>query len=149
MTYWTDPRSDPKPPYRGPERPLAKDETELTELIAACKEGRFYDVEKWIAAGKPLQVDPGSRTRTSRAASILQVAIATGSYDLVRLLLCNGYELALEPHPPLNSVLEDRRWDLLALLSTGARTRRKPTCGGSWTPTSGRCSSGSGPRASI
>jgi hypothetical protein len=115
MTYWTDPRSDPKPPYRGPERPLAKDETELTELIAACKEGRFYDVEKWIAAGSPLQVDPGSRARTSRAASVLQVAIATGSYDLVRLLLCNGYQVALEPHSPLNSVLESRRWDLLAL----------------------------------
>ncbi len=116
MAHWTDPRTNPQPPYNGPQRPLAKDETELAGLIAACKEGRVYDVEKWIADGNPMQLDPESGQRPSRAATPLRVSIAAGSFDLVRLLLCNGYQTALEPRPPLNVVLEDRRWDLLDLL---------------------------------
>lgn len=113
---WNDPRSDPSPPYRGRERPLARAETELAGLIGACKEGRFYDVEKWVAAGRPLQVDLATRPRATRVASPLATAIAAGSFDLVRLLLCNGYQTELEARSPLDPALEARRWDLLGLL---------------------------------
>jgi len=116
MAYWVDPRSNPAPPYNGPGRPLAKDETELVGLIAACKGGRFYDAEEWIATGSPLQIDPEHRQRGSRLATPLNISIAAGSFDLVRLLLCNGYQTALEPRSPLNLVLEERRWDILGLL---------------------------------
>src|SRR5262249_35100489 len=116
VTDWNDPRTNPAPPYTGAQRSLAQDETELAGLVSACKDGRFYDVEEWVLSGRPLQIDPGRRSRTHRVASPLSVSIAAGSFDLARLLLCNGYRTALEPRSPLNAVLESRRWDLLTLL---------------------------------
>lgn len=116
MADWIDPRTNPAPPYSGPERLLAQDEAELIGLIAACKDGRFYYAEAWIKNGRPLQIDPGRVRRGTRAATPLSVSIAAGSLDLVRLLLCNGYQTALEPRSPLNAVLDARRWDLLGLL---------------------------------
>jgi hypothetical protein len=42
--------------------------------------------------------------------------MAAGSFDLVRLLLCNGYRTDLDARSPLNAALDARRWDLLNLL---------------------------------
>src|SRR5437870_4103322 len=118
MRDFIDPRTNPKPPYRGAERSLAQDEAQISELIAACKAGRLYAAEAWIASGQPLQVDPAKVTRGTRRSSPLSIAIAEGSHDLALLLLCNGYRTELEHHPPLNQVLEARRWELLDLLLT-------------------------------
>ena len=116
MRRWIDPRTNPKPPYTGSQRPIARAATELRELVAACKEGRLYDVEAWVAAGHPLQLDPQCRNRHGRPVSALRAAIAVGTFDMVRLLLCNGYRIELEVRSPLNDALDARRWDLLDLL---------------------------------
>jgi ankyrin repeat protein len=91
MADWIDPRTDPSPPYRGLERPLAADGSALAGLIAACKEGRLYDIERWIADGRPIQAEPAWTRQNRRRETPLSAAMAQGSFDLVRLLLCNGY----------------------------------------------------------
>lgn len=113
---WVDPRTDPAPPYRGPERPLACSEDEVDEFVVLCRQGRLYDVEAWIARGQPLQLDPARRARRGRTTTPLREALAAGTYDLARLLLCNGYRTGLEPYAPLDHALDARRWDLLDLL---------------------------------
>lgn len=112
---WTDPRTNPAPPFRGPKRPLASDSSEIAELMAACKQGRFYDVEEWIACGKPLQALPGAAQRR-RSSSPLLFAVSAGQLDLVRVLLCNGYRAEFEPRSPIDDALDSRRWDILGLL---------------------------------
>lgn len=112
---WVDPREDPRPPYQGPPRALAA-EGELLELIDACKQGRIYDVERWIKAGRPLQLDPDVDARIRRKPTPLSLSISSGTLDLTRLLLCNGYRQDLESSPPLDAALTQRRWDLLELL---------------------------------
>jgi len=115
MAGWNDPRVNPVPPCTRPPRALAKDEPELTPLLAACKRGRFYEVEAWVASGRPLQLDPGA-SRSRKAETLLGIAIETGAYDLARLALCNGYRVDLEPTSALDSVLLRRDWDMLELL---------------------------------
>jgi hypothetical protein len=124
VSIWIDPRDNPTPPYSGAHRPLARDEAELAGLIAALKQGRFYDAETWVRGGRPLQVDPQITLPRRRRATALQVAIRAGQVDVARLLLCNGYRTDLEPDSPLDAVLEARRWDLLELLG------RRPRAGG-------------------
>ena len=113
---WSDPRTDPEPPYTGPVRTLAHAWSEVSEPLALCKAGRFYAFEQWVAYGRPIQVTPDAPFHNRRVQSLLDFAIRSGGFDLVRLLLCNGYQLDLEPQSPLNAALEHRRWDILDLL---------------------------------
>jgi hypothetical protein len=39
-------------------RPVARSPEDLSALHQLCREGRLCDVERWIDAGKPLQVSP-------------------------------------------------------------------------------------------
>jgi hypothetical protein len=39
-------------------RPLARSPEDLRVLHQLCRDGRLYDVERWVAEGKPLQVAP-------------------------------------------------------------------------------------------
>jgi hypothetical protein len=84
--------------------------------IGACKSGRLYDVEAWIAQGRPLQATTGWTAQNRRRRTPLATAITEGNFDLARLLLCNGYRIDLEPSSPLNQALEMRRPDFLDLL---------------------------------
>ena len=113
---WVDPRTDPRPPYKGPDRPLACVESEVAELVLLCRTGRLYEVESWIASHKPLQLDPARRPRRGRPTTPLREALAAGNFDLARLLLCNGYRVDVEPYVPLDDALDSRRWDLVDLL---------------------------------
>jgi hypothetical protein len=102
------------------------DAAELSDLIAACKEGRLYDVERWIAAGRPLQLDPAIDARIRRKPTAMSLSIASGTLDLTRLLLCNGYRPDLEIRSPLDTALERLWWDLLHLrfFPPGPESRR-------------------------
>jgi len=81
-----------------------------------CREGRLYDVERWIAEGKPLQLSPEAIRKGTRPKTALQIALEDGQHSLAFLLLRSGYRLALERYAPLDMVLEARRWDLVDLL---------------------------------
>jgi hypothetical protein len=99
-----------------PERPLACSLDDLQPLHQFCREGRLYDVERWIAEGRPLQVTPEVIPKSARPKTALQIAFETGQHSLASLLLRSGYRLDLERYRPLDLVLQARRWDLFDLL---------------------------------
>lgn len=87
---------------------------DLAELHELCHEGRLYDVERWIADGRPLQAAEGM-TR-GRLASALEIALDAGNHSLALLLLSNGYDANREVASPLDPALRARRFDLVQLL---------------------------------
>lgn len=97
-------------------RPLAHSPEDVRPLHQLCREGRFYDVERWITDGKPLQLMPEAVPKGTRPKTALQIALETGQHSLATLLLRNGYRLELERYSPLDLALRSRRWDLFDLL---------------------------------
>lgn len=116
MTEFLDPRANPQPHSQGPASKVAESVHELEELHRFCREGRLYDVEGWIKAGRPLQLGTEARPRGRRVATALEIALETGQHALALLLLCNGYRLDLEPRSPFDVTLKARRWDLVDML---------------------------------
>src|SRR5579872_4322592 len=82
------------------------------ELVRLCRTGRLYDVEKWIGAGKPLDV-PAAKNRKSK--TLLQIAVETGFHSLVELIARHDPN-----HASKNAALADsvslRRLDFVELL---------------------------------
>jgi hypothetical protein len=101
---------------RRPDARVAENTSEIADLLNLCRCGRLYAVERWLAAGRPVQVAHCHDGVWSYAATPLSVAIESRQYDLAFLLLCNGYRTDLEPQSPLNLALRKRGWDYLDLL---------------------------------
>jgi hypothetical protein len=57
---------------------------EPKELVALCRAGRLYDIEKSMAAGKSLDVS--AATKRGRQRSLLEIAVETGFHSLVELI---------------------------------------------------------------
>lgn len=96
--------------------PLARSLDDLRALQQLCRDGRLYDVERWIAEGHPLQLASEALRKGTRPKTALQIAIETGQHSLIQLLLSKGYRLDLERYAPLDLALKMRRWDLFDLL---------------------------------
>jgi hypothetical protein len=99
-----------------PSCPLAHSPEEIRTLHQICREGRLYDVDRWISDGRPLQIDPKAIAKGTRPKSALQIALETGQHSLVFLLLSKGYQLDLERYSALDLALQSHRWDLFDLL---------------------------------
>ena len=97
-------------------RSVAASVDDIVALHQMCRDGRLYDVDRWIAEGKPLQVAPEGIRKGSRPKTALEIALETGQHSLVSLLLKSGYRLDLERYAPLDLALKLRRWDLFDLL---------------------------------
>jgi ankyrin repeat protein len=97
-------------------RSLGRAREELRALHQICREGRLYDVERWIGEGKPLQLAPDAMLKGTRPKTALQIALESGQHSLAFLLLSSGYRLDLERYSPLDTALQARRWDLVDLL---------------------------------
>lgn len=95
---------------------LAASPDDLRALHLMCRAGRLYDVERWIADEKPLQLAPEAIRKGTRPKTALQIALEGGQHSLALLLLKSGYRLELEKYAPLDLVLDARRWDLFDLL---------------------------------
>jgi ankyrin repeat protein len=82
------------------------------ELVQLCRAGRLYEIEKWIAAGGPLDV-PAAKNRKSK--TLLQIAVETGFHSLVELIARQETNQASK-----NAALADsvslRRLDFVELL---------------------------------
>jgi len=100
----------------GRPRTLAESLEEVRGLHELCRQGRLYDVERWLAEGKPLQLAPEAVAKGTRPKTALQIALETGQHSLALLLLKSGYRLELERYAPLDLALRSRRWDLFDLL---------------------------------
>jgi ankyrin repeat protein len=85
-------------------------------LHQMCRQGRLYEVEGWIADGKPIQIAPEDIPKRTRYRSALEIALESGQHSLTLLLLRGGYRLELEPYSPLDLAMQSRRWDLVDLL---------------------------------
>lgn len=85
---------------------------EAKELLSLCRTGRLYDVEKWIAEGKPLEMPV---SRNARKKTLLEVAVETGFHSLVELIAKHD-----SSQPSKNAALEtavsQSRLDLIELL---------------------------------
>jgi ankyrin repeat protein len=88
---------------------------EIKPLIDLCKAGKLFEVQDWIAAGKPVNlINPAKGNRTKNP---LEIAIELGFHSLVKVLLKGG--ASIEPvgwYCPINRALEKRRFDIIKLL---------------------------------
>lgn len=57
---------------------------DVKQLMDLCQQGKLYEIEEWIAAGKSLQVPPECKTTP------LQIAMERGFHSLVVLLARNA-----------------------------------------------------------
>ena len=115
MSHFVDPRANPEPSAGKPPACTTDDPALLEELHLLCRQGRLYEVERWITAGRPLQLEEtlaGQRRRVTA----LQIAIKQQHQALVLLLLCNGYDPNLEPQCALDIAFDVRRTDLAEFL---------------------------------
>jgi hypothetical protein len=112
---FVDPRTGPKPPFGGSPPEPAQDPKELLPLVALCREGRMYEVERWIQAGKPIHAQK-YRGRGRRIDTPLEIAIETNQFDLALLLLCNGFPPDSCDESPLDLALRKRKLELFELL---------------------------------
>lgn len=115
MTTFVNPRSNPAPRPE-PRARTTTDLDSLTELHQLCREGRLYEVERWIQDGRPLQLSADTELGRRRPTSALEIALKKENQALVFLLLCNGYDPNFERSSPLSLPLRARRGDLVDLL---------------------------------
>ena len=89
---------------------------EIKPLVELIKAGRLFEVQAWIAAGRPLDAPPPP-PKGARKKNPLETAIETGFHSIVQVLLDGG--ATIEPAGyggPMSRVLELRRLDLAMLL---------------------------------
>jgi hypothetical protein len=116
MNAFIDPRNDPAPRANKPPARSTTEAEELAELYRLCREGRLYEVERWIRAGRPVQIAQGAPVKHTRVTSALEIAVRAVNHALVSLLLSNGYDPNSEVGSPLDLALQVRRFDLVSLL---------------------------------
>ena len=114
---FVNPRTNPVPSGAVAPLRLTSDPDALTPLHDACRQGRIYDVERWIVDGHPLQLGPDPELFLRRKTA-LTIAIEQRNHALLHLLLCNGARPDLEPRRHLDAALDARRPDLVELLLT-------------------------------
>ena len=98
--------------------PIQRAETpeDIRPLVELCKAGRLFEVQAWIAAGKPVN-PPLPSSKRSHPKSPLDIAIDRGFHSLVEVLLQGGAVFETEGYKcPINTVLRMRRSDLAKLL---------------------------------
>ena len=89
---------------------------EIKPLIKLCKAGKLFEVQQWIASGKPINGPPS--VSGHRRKSPLEVAIDLGFHSLVLVLLEGGADIKESRYNPLQHVLWNKRMDLLAVSYT-------------------------------
>lgn len=123
---FVDPRIDPDPRSPRPPARFTSNPDELADLQNYCQDGRLYDVERWIRAGGPLQLAPGTQVdHRRRFRTALSIALDRRDHALTLLLIANGYDWSAEAEFPLDTALRLRDRDLLDFfLDWGADPRQ-------------------------
>jgi hypothetical protein len=93
----------------------AKDYEEIKPLVDLCKAGNLFEVQAWIAAGKPVNL-PILREKGIRRKSPLQYAVDKGIHSLVQILLDGGAVIDNGYYNALAQAVNDNRLDLIKLL---------------------------------
>jgi ankyrin repeat protein len=89
-------------------------------LIALCRAGKLYEIEKWITSGKSIQTPPEVRKTP------LHVALDSGFHSLVELLARNESRQEAK-NQALSFAVSEKRLDFVELLvAHGAQPRSIP-----------------------
>jgi hypothetical protein len=83
------------------------------ELVQLCRQGRLYELDKWIAEGKSLDIS--SARKRGRQRSLLEIAVETGFHSLVELIAKHDRNQSGKV-AALNDAVASRRLDLVELL---------------------------------
>jgi hypothetical protein len=65
---------------------------EIEPLVEFCKAGRLFDVQEWIASGKPVNL-PLERAKRARRISPLKIAMEKGFHSLVQVQVEGGEQI--------------------------------------------------------
>ena len=88
---------------------------EIKPLADLCRAGKLFEIQEWIAAGKP--VNPPTPTNRRHGKPPLEIAIELGFHSLIRVLLDGGSAIETDGwHCPMNQALQMRRFDIVKLL---------------------------------
>jgi hypothetical protein len=82
-------------------------------LVALCRAGQLYEIEKWIAECKPLDISDA--IRHGRQRSLLEIAVETGFHSLVELIAKHETSQTAKA-AALGDAVSSRRLDLVELL---------------------------------
>jgi hypothetical protein len=89
---------------------------EIRPLVELCKAGKLFEVQAWIASGKPVNPPPPP-SKGNRSKTPLEIAIDRGFHSLVEVLLQGGAAFETEGwNCPINTALRMRRFDMVKLL---------------------------------
>jgi hypothetical protein len=125
MANFIDPRTTPVPNRSKPGPRVTPNLDDLAELHRLCRDGKIYHVERWIQAGRPLQIAERSRRNGRRPDTALGIAMERDNHALVYVLLVNGVDPNLEEDCPLSVAMEGRQWEFVdLLLEWGANPHR-------------------------
>lgn len=117
MNNFIDPRTNPSGSIPPRSLRTTTEADMLEDLYRLCREGRLYDVERWIQQDRPLQLTKEAAANLrGRYKSALRIGLEQGNQALILLLLCNGYDPNGEAESPLSLALRSRRFDLVDLL---------------------------------
>jgi len=94
---------------------------EIEPLVALCQAGKLFDVQKWIAEGKPIGLPRNAGTRGTHR-NPLRVAIDKGFHSLIQILAEAGAPLQDGSYHALDHAVRLRRADIVTILfKHGAR----------------------------
>jgi len=96
-------------------RPIG-DFAAVEPLLALCEGGKLYEVEAWIAEGRPLQFPPPDDRKLQRRSTALQIAVTRRFFSLAALLLANGYDPNGDYYECLSPAVRAKDHDMVDLL---------------------------------
>src|SRR5262249_22129323 len=100
--------------------PSVLSDSEAKELVTLCKQGRLFEVQKWIEAGRTRCVLTRAKTTP------FQTTLGSGFHSLVELLVLNDKDQETK-NRALLTALSTKRLDLIDLLvSNGAEIKSVP-----------------------
>ena len=94
----------------------ARSREEIMPLIDLCKKGHLFEVQQWVADGKPVNL-PYDDPKCRRLLSPLEIATDMGFHSLAAVLLDGG--AIQEPEGwglPIYKAIRQKRRDLIELL---------------------------------
>lgn len=95
-------------------RPKPPRDADAEQLLGLCREGRLFELQAWIAAGRPLTI-PAHYRHTP-----LRVAVDTGFHSLIELLLQHENDQAVKDDVLRHACWRDRRAVMQLALEHGA-----------------------------
>lgn len=90
--------------------------TEVEPLLVLCAQGKLYEVEEWLAQGRPVQFPPPEDRKLQRRQTALQIAVGKGFHSLAALLLANGYDPNGDCYECLSPAVRAKDRDMVDLL---------------------------------